>query len=216
MTEATGVSRLGLLACEEGCDPIEDRLGTTLHSTIEAVCNEELAAFLGRMTYSRLQGGVKGHRHGRRERQLTTTLGTETVSVPRARLPTPSSSTTGSSAAASQPGPSSPVPRPFPCSSGHCRHPRRSRWARWMVGHTSATPSGPSPSTWLPDSATITLLGECPSANFCPLRDTSAASQRQQREQPTAQHHPSGRCLHSWTALVSLPNAPRLLQAETN
>ena len=52
-----------------------------------AVFDEELAAFLARLKDSRLQGEVKGYRHGRRERQLTTTLGAETVSVPRARLP---------------------------------------------------------------------------------------------------------------------------------
>ncbi|MYG63552.1 MAG: IS256 family transposase [Synechococcus sp. SB0675_bin_7] len=86
MTEATGVSKLGLLACEEGCDPIEDRLRASLRTTIEAVFDEELDAFLGRLKYSRLQGEVKGYRHGRRERQLTTTLGTERVRVPRARL----------------------------------------------------------------------------------------------------------------------------------
>ena len=86
MTEATGVSKLGLLACEEGCDPIEDRLRASLRSTIEAVFDEELDAFLGRLRYSRAQGEVKGYRHGRRERQLTPTLGTQRVSVPRARL----------------------------------------------------------------------------------------------------------------------------------
>ena len=77
MTEATGVSKLGLLACEEGCDPIEDRLRASLCSAIEAVFDEELDAFLGRLKYGRGQGEVKGYRHGRRQRQLTTTLGTE-------------------------------------------------------------------------------------------------------------------------------------------
>ena len=86
MTEATEGSRLGLLACEEGCDPIEERLRATLRATIEAVFDEELDAFLGRVRYARGQGEVKGYRHGRRQRQLTSTLGTETVSVPRARL----------------------------------------------------------------------------------------------------------------------------------
>ena len=38
------------------------------------------------MKYGRGQGEVKGYRHGRRERQLTGTLGAERVSVPRARL----------------------------------------------------------------------------------------------------------------------------------
>ena len=87
MTDATGVGKLGLLACEEGCDPIEDRLPDTLRSTIEAVFDEELDAFLARLKDTRLQGEGKGYRHGRRQRQLTTTLGAETVNVPRARLP---------------------------------------------------------------------------------------------------------------------------------
>ena len=70
MGAATGVSKLGLLAGEEGCDPIEDRLHATLHSTIEVVFDEELAAILARVTYSRLQGLVKGYRHGQRQRQF--------------------------------------------------------------------------------------------------------------------------------------------------
>jgi transposase-like protein len=45
---------------------------------------EELAAALGRERYER--GPVKGHRHGRRERQLLGSFGPVTVSVPRARL----------------------------------------------------------------------------------------------------------------------------------
>ncbi len=38
------------------------------------------------MRYSREIGGAKGYRHGKRERQITGTFGTETVSVPRARI----------------------------------------------------------------------------------------------------------------------------------
>ena len=52
MTDATGVGKLGLLACEEGCDPIEDRLHATLRSTIEAVLEEELGC---------LPRSVEGH-----------------------------------------------------------------------------------------------------------------------------------------------------------
>ena len=74
MTDATGVGKLGLLACEEGCDPIEDHLPATLRSTIEAVFDEELDAFLARLKDTRLQGEGKGYRHGRRQRQLTTLL----------------------------------------------------------------------------------------------------------------------------------------------
>ena len=45
-----------------------------------------------------------------------------------------------------------------------------------MVGHTCPKLSSPSPLTWLPDSATITSLGESPSRNSHHLRDTSAAN----------------------------------------
>jgi len=38
------------------------------------------------LRYSREIGGAKGYRHGKRERQITGTFGTETVSVPRARI----------------------------------------------------------------------------------------------------------------------------------
>jgi transposase-like protein len=47
---------------------------------------EELAAYLGRIRYGRGGGARKGYRHGRRERELVGTFGTETVSVPRARI----------------------------------------------------------------------------------------------------------------------------------
>ena len=43
-------------------------------------------AFLFRVNYARGQGEVKGYRRDRQERQLTSTLATETVSVPRSRL----------------------------------------------------------------------------------------------------------------------------------
>ena len=59
--------------------------------------------------------------------------------------PPPSNNSTGNSAAASKPGPFSPVPIPCPCSSGHCWHQDRSRWARWMVGHIWHTPSSLHP-----------------------------------------------------------------------
>lgn len=69
-----------------GCDPIEDRLRETVRATIEALFDEELAAYLGRIRYGRGGGARKGYRHGRRERELVGTFGTETVSVPRARI----------------------------------------------------------------------------------------------------------------------------------
>ena len=51
-----------------------------------AVLEEELDAFLFRVKYAWGQGEVKGYRRDRQERQLTSTLATEAVSVPRSRL----------------------------------------------------------------------------------------------------------------------------------
>ena len=86
MTQITDTSSFSLLAGESGFDPIEDRLRTNVRATIEAVFEEELASFLGRLRYDRGDGAAKGYRHGHRERKLTGTFGTETVRVPRARV----------------------------------------------------------------------------------------------------------------------------------
>jgi transposase-like protein len=86
MTQITDTSTLALLACEEGFDPIEDRLRTNIRGTIEAVFDEELNGFLGRLRYGRTAGAVKGYRHGNRDRQIIGTFGAETISVPRARI----------------------------------------------------------------------------------------------------------------------------------
>ena len=48
MTQTTDTSALSLLACDEGFDPIEDRLRANIRSTLEAVFSEELDTFLGR------------------------------------------------------------------------------------------------------------------------------------------------------------------------
>jgi putative transposase len=86
MTQITDTSRFSLLPHEAGFDPIEERLRMNVRATIEAVFEEELALFLGRLRYGRGDGAAKGYRHGHRERQLTGTFGTETVRVPRARI----------------------------------------------------------------------------------------------------------------------------------
>jgi len=87
MTKTTDMNALSLLACDEGFEPIEDRLRANIRSTIEAVFNEELDGFLGRLRYGRdATGPVKGYRHGHRDRQITGTFGTESISVPRARI----------------------------------------------------------------------------------------------------------------------------------
>jgi len=61
-------------------------LRENIRATIEAVFEEELAQFLGRCRYDRGGEARPGYRHGHRERQLIGTFGTETVSVPRARV----------------------------------------------------------------------------------------------------------------------------------
>jgi putative transposase len=86
MTKTTDTAMPALLLGEAGSDPIEDRLRATVRATIEALFDEELAAYLGRLRYGRGGGARKGYRHGRRERELVGTFGTETVSVPRARI----------------------------------------------------------------------------------------------------------------------------------
>jgi len=88
MNKNTETSAFSLLANEAGYDPIEDRLRANIRATIEAVFEEELAQFLGRCRYDRGNEATPGYRHGHRERQLIGTFGTETVSVPRARVAT--------------------------------------------------------------------------------------------------------------------------------
>ena len=86
MTKITDTAIPALLLGEAGSDPIEDRLRETIRATVETMFEEELAAFLGRIHYGRRAGARKGYRNRRRERQLVGTFGTETFSVPRARI----------------------------------------------------------------------------------------------------------------------------------
>jgi transposase-like protein len=86
MNRITDTASFALLAGEAGFDPIEERLRVSVRAIIEAVFEEELAGFLGRLRYGRGDGPAKGYRHGHRERQLTGTFGTETVRAPRARI----------------------------------------------------------------------------------------------------------------------------------
>jgi putative transposase len=53
---------LALLAAAAGFDPIEERLRTNVRATIEAVFEEELADFLGRLRYGRGNGAAKSYR----------------------------------------------------------------------------------------------------------------------------------------------------------
>ena len=86
MTKTTDTAIPAPHLCDAGCDPIEDRLRATVRATIEALFDEELDAYLGRIRYGRGGGARKGYRHGRRAREVVGTFGTETVSVPRARI----------------------------------------------------------------------------------------------------------------------------------
>ena len=60
MTKTTDTAMPALLLGEAGSDPIEDRLREKVRATIEAMFEEELAAFLGRLRYGRGGGARKG------------------------------------------------------------------------------------------------------------------------------------------------------------
>jgi len=57
-----------------------------VRATIEGIVEEELEAALGASRSARVGEQRQGYRHGRRERQWTTSLGSTTLQVPRARL----------------------------------------------------------------------------------------------------------------------------------
>jgi putative transposase len=66
-------------------DPLEEAVRGQVRSFIEQLLEEELEAALGRRRYER--GAIaNGRRHGHRPRQLVTTFGPLSLSVPRARL----------------------------------------------------------------------------------------------------------------------------------
>ena len=84
-------SPAALFAGEGWFDPIEAGLRERIRGFIEPMLEEALAAALGRGGYER--GQSKGHRHGKRERQLLGWFGPVRVSVPRARLTTAAGAT---------------------------------------------------------------------------------------------------------------------------
>jgi transposase-like protein len=71
---------------EWGADLIEAEIRTRIRSLIEGIVAEELEAALGAGKSQRVGAARSGYRHGRRERQLTTSLGPTTIMMPRARL----------------------------------------------------------------------------------------------------------------------------------
>ena len=87
MTEAmsTAPASPSPFAGSEWFDPLEEAVRLQVRGFIEELLQEELEVALGRGRYERGEA-VKGHRHGRRPRQLVTTFGPLELSVPRARL----------------------------------------------------------------------------------------------------------------------------------
>ena len=87
MTEATPglTSPPSPFAGSERFDPLEEAVRGQVRAFIELLLEEELDAALGRRRYER--GALShGRRHGHRRRQLVTTFGPLSLSVPRARL----------------------------------------------------------------------------------------------------------------------------------
>jgi transposase-like protein len=66
-------------------DPLEEAVRGQVRAFIERLLEEELEAALGRGRYERVARS-SGRRHGHRPRQLVTTFGPLSLSVPRARL----------------------------------------------------------------------------------------------------------------------------------
>jgi putative transposase len=87
MTEATPAwpAAPSPFAGSDWFDPLEDAVRSQVRAFIEALLEEELEAALGRGRYERVASS-SGRRHGHRPRQLVTTFGPLTFSVPRARL----------------------------------------------------------------------------------------------------------------------------------
>jgi putative transposase len=77
-----------------GLDTIEQVMRERVRATIEAIGEEELEAALGASRSARVGEQRQGYRHGRRERQLTTSLGPTSLWVPRARLEQPGGGST--------------------------------------------------------------------------------------------------------------------------
>jgi putative transposase len=88
MSEATPAlaSAPSPFAGSEWFDPLEEAVRGQVRAFIEQLLEEELEAALGRGRYER-GASSNGRRHGHRPRQLVTTFGPLTLSVPRARLP---------------------------------------------------------------------------------------------------------------------------------
>jgi putative transposase len=67
-------------------DTLEAAVRRRVRTVIEAVIESELEAALGAAPSARVGKERRGYRNGRRERQLTTSLGPTTIAMPRARV----------------------------------------------------------------------------------------------------------------------------------
>lgn len=76
MNQITELASVSPLSDEASFDPIEDRLRANVRATIEAMFEEELAEFLGRLRYGRADGGRR-----------TTATGTASGSSPEPSEP---------------------------------------------------------------------------------------------------------------------------------
>lgn len=104
MTTNTTIVDSGPLLTGEGWrEGIEAGVRGQVRCFIEAIVEEELTTALGRGRYVRLKAPseaaasvepARGHRHGRRTREIIGTFGPTTVAVPRARLRTADGGTT--------------------------------------------------------------------------------------------------------------------------
>lgn len=73
-------------------ETIEEAIRARIRDTIETVLEQELEAALGAGPSARVGDARRGYRHGSRTRVLTTSVGSTSVEVPRARLRTPAGS----------------------------------------------------------------------------------------------------------------------------
>ena len=71
---------------EWGPDTIEAEIRERVRGMIEAIVEEELESTLGAGKSQRVGEARTGYRHGARARQLSTSLGQTTITLPRARL----------------------------------------------------------------------------------------------------------------------------------
>lgn len=87
MNQSTDTANFALLAGEAQIDPIEERFRTTVSANIEAVVEEKLASFLGRLLYDRGDGSAKGYRQVHRRSHRPAPARPIHAEPPRSREP---------------------------------------------------------------------------------------------------------------------------------